>query len=285
MVSNYQRIESAISFIQKHVHTQPSLREVATHVGLSSFHFQRMFRHWAGISPKRFLVFLTVEHAKKCLEHAESLLDASFKVGLSGPARLHDQFVAIEAVTPGEYKSRGRGLEIAYGIHEGPFGDLFIAQTRRGLCRLSFSSQDECDRELGVLENTWKNARIYEDKNATELTLKRIFPPVTEPRGHTQLLVRGTNFQINVWKALIRIPEGYLMSYGQLAAYLGKPTATRAVANAVAANPIAYLIPCHRVIRNSGEIGSYRWGSLRKQILLAWELGRVSTSSSEPESR
>lgn len=283
MHGDYQRIEAAINYIQKHARAQPALEEVASHVGLSPFHFQRLFRRWAGISPKRYLEFLTVEHAKRCLDHAQTLLDASIEVGLSGPARLHDQFVAIEAATPGEYKNGGRGVEIAYGVHESPFGELLIAQTRRGVCRLSFQTQDERDSELDRLENTWKNARIYEDKKGTRLTVRRIFPSSAETNGHMRLFVRGTNFQINVWRALIRIPEGCVMSYRQLASYLGRPRATRAVANAVAANPIAYLIPCHRVIRNSGEIGDYRWGSPRKRIMLAWESGRASRDGGESE--
>jgi AraC family transcriptional regulator of adaptative response/methylated-DNA-[protein]-cysteine methyltransferase len=283
--SDYQRVEAAINYIQKHVRTQPTLEEVASHVGLSSFHFQRLFRRWAGTSPKRFLEFLTVEHAKRCLDHAETLLQTSLEVGLSGPARLHDQFVATEASTPGEYKSRGRGVEIAYGVHEGPFGDLFIAQTRRGVCRLALSGQDGWDSELDGLRNIWTNARIYEDKNETALTVSRIFTPTAETNWPIWLFVRGTNFQINVWRALMRIPEGCLISYRQLAAFSGYPSATRAVANALAVNPIAYLIPCHRVIRNSGETGDYRWGSTRKRVILAWESARVSVGASEPEPR
>lgn len=285
MVSDYQRIETAINFIQRHVRTQPSLEETARHVGLSPYYFQRMFRRWAGVSPKRFLELLTVEHAKKCLDYAQTLLDTSFEVGLSGSARLHDHFVLIEAVTPGEYKTRGRGVEIAYGFHESPFGELFIAQTRRGVCRLSFPSQEERDRELIILENAWENAKIYEDIKGTAHTVRHMFPLSTASNRHLLLFVCGTNFQINVWRALMRIPEGYIMSYQQLAAYLECPRATRAVASAVAANPIGYLIPCHRVIKNSGAIGRYRWGSTRKKMMLVWESGRASTRSDEFEPR
>ena len=276
MTSDYQRIEASIGFIQKRICVQPSLQEVASHIGLSPFHFQRLFRRWAGISPKRFLEYLTVEHAKAQLELTQSILDTSFELGLSSPARLHDQFVAIEGVTPGDYKRGGQGLEIAYGMHECRFGDLFIAQTRRGICRLSFITRNMLDTELETLRKTWKNATIREDNLLTGLTVKGIFPFEAAASRPRRLLVRGTNFQVNVWTALLRIPEGYAVSYQQLAAYLGIPSATRAVANAVAANPISYLIPCHRVIRNSGETGGYRWGGTRKKILLAWESARTA---------
>ncbi len=275
MHSDYGRIEAAISFIQEHVRSQPGLEEVASHVGLSPFYFQRLFRRWAGISPKRFLEFLTVEYAKQRLELSETILDTSLDLGLSGPARLHDQFVAIEAVTPGEYKRRGQNIEIAYGIYECPFGEMFVAQTRRGVCMLSFLSPGRHETELETLQSIWKNATIYEDRLRTALTMKRIFPRNAVANGRIHLIVHGTNFQINVWRALLRIPEGCAVSYRQLATYLGKPSTTRAVANAVAANPIGYLIPCHRVIRNNGLIGGYRWGSTRKKIMLAWESART----------
>ena len=279
MHSDYQRIEAAIGFIQKHVRSQPGLEEVASHVGLSPYHFQRLFRRWAGISPKRFLEFLTVESAKERLQLSQSILETSLELGLSSPARLHDQFVTIEGVTPGDYKRGGQGVEIAYGIHECPFGDVFIAQTTRGICRLSFISQDMLETELEILRKNWKNASIGEDDLQTGFTVKGIFPPDASANRPEQLFVRGTNFQVSVWRALLRIPEGYAVSYRQIAAYLGKSSATRAVANAVAVNPVGYLIPCHRVIRNNGEAGGYRWGETRKKIMLAWESGRVAGES------
>ncbi len=271
MAGEYERIERAIGFIQKHLRDQPSLEEVASHVGLSTFHCQRMFRRWAGVSPKRFLEYLTVDHAKKLLMQSTSILDASHELGLTSPARLHDQFISIGAVTPGEYKSQGRGIEIAYGIHESPFGDMLLAQTWRGICLLAFINQETQHAEIDALYQTWPYARIEESPVATAATAERVFNISAGDNARIHLNVRGTNFQINVWRALLKIPQGAVLSYRQVAQYLGKPQATRAVARAVASNPVSYLIPCHRVIRSTGALGGYRWGLPRKQLMLVWE--------------
>jgi len=274
MTSEYQRIENAIAYIDSHMRDQPSLGDIASHVGLSPYHFQRMFRRWAGISPKRFLEYLTVDHAKRLLRQSKSIFDVAYELGLSSPSRLHEHFVSIEAMTPGVYKNEGLGIEISYGIHETPFGKALLAQTKRGICMLSFVDEGTGEYHLEMLRQTWLRAAIHEDQSGTSQTADRIFN--TNPTDHTctHLLVRGTNFQVNVWKALLKIPEGAVVTYKQLAEYIGQPNAYRAVANAVSANPIAFLIPCHRVLRATGEFGGYRWGKRRKRAILAWEFPR-----------
>lgn len=267
MSSDYQRIEKAIRFIEERSSDQPSLDEVAAEVGLSQFHFQRLFRRWAGISPKRFLQFVTVEHAKKLLESSNSVMETAFEVGLSGPARLHDHFVALEAVTPGEYKSGGEGIDIRYGVHESPFGSMFVAATERGICGLRFVD-GESSEAVKWLSEVWPGAELNEDRRGTADVASRIFEPNGEPLA---LFVRGTNFQVSVWKALLEIPPGSLVAYEQLARAVGKPRASRAVGTALGANRIAYLIPCHRVIRSSGAMGGYAWGTARKRAMIGWE--------------
>ncbi len=281
MISDYERIASAIQFIEEHAGDQPTLDEVALHVGLSPFHFQRLFRRWAGISPKRFLQFVTVEHAKGLLRSSASVMDAAFEVGLSGPARLHDHFVALEAVTPGEYKSGGAGIDIGYGVQASPFGDMFLATTDRGICGLRFVD-DETDDAVDWLRRLWPGARLFEDRRGTSVLAERVFdsgPASSEP---LQLFVRGTNFQVAVWKALLKIPPGRLVAYEQVAQAIGRPTASRAVGSAVGANRISFLIPCHRVIRTSGAMGGYAWGTPRKRAMIGWE---SSLGHREAESR
>jgi AraC family transcriptional regulator of adaptative response/methylated-DNA-[protein]-cysteine methyltransferase len=274
MNNDYERIEKAIHFIRSNVTAQPDLQQIASHLGLSAFHFQRLFSRWAGVSPKRFLEYLTVQHAKDLLRNSNSILDVSYKLGLSGAGRLHDHFISIEAVTPGDYKTQGAGLRIYYGMHHCPFGNMLLAQTARGLCALSFIPDINVKQEIDTLHKLWPNAEIIEDSIRTAKTADRIFG---DPAGHNDkihLAVRGTNFQINVWKALIKIPAGEIRSYQQIAAQLNKPDAYRAVANAIAANPVGFLIPCHRVLRSSGDLGGYRWGEDRKYAMLAWEAAR-----------
>lgn len=277
MSSDYQRIETAIQFIEERSADQPSLDDVAAEVGLSQFHFQRLFRRWAGISPKRFLQFVTVEHAKTLLRESRSVMDAAFEVGLSGPARLHDHFVALEAVTPGEYKTGGADLEIRYGVHESPFGDVLLGTTSRGICGLRFVDGDRCEA-VDWLQGLWPGAAISEDSGATREFAERVFAVGESRREPLKVLVRGTNFQIAVWKALLQIPPGRLVAYEQLARAIGRPKASRAVGSAVGANRISYLIPCHRVIRGSGALGGYAWGTPRKRALLGWESSIASSS-------
>lgn len=282
MKSDYERIAAAIRFIERNAPDQPSLADIASALGLSAFHFQRLFQRWVGVSPKRFLQFLTVQHAKQLLEQSRSVLDTTYEVGLSGPARLHDHFVSLEAVTPGEYKTRGSGLRIGYGIQPSPFGSMFLATTPRGVCWLSFLSDEPVERELASLKRFWQGAELYPDKEGTGAVAEKIYSRRKNANGSLSLLVKGTNFQINVWKALLSIPPGLLCSYSQVARAIGNPSASRAVGRALAVNPVAYLIPCHRVIRKVGIPGDYRWGYIRKKALIAWEAANLTAQPEEP---
>jgi AraC family transcriptional regulator of adaptative response/methylated-DNA-[protein]-cysteine methyltransferase len=268
---HYRLIEQAIRYIEANVQRQPELGEIASAVGLSEYHFQRIFTRWAGISPKRFLQFLTREHAKELLDTSKNLLDATHRIGLSSLGRLHDLFVNTEAVTPGEYKTRGVGLTIRYGIHPTPFGKCLIAATERGVCRLAFVDGSE-GGALDRLVEGWKQANMIEDYKSTAPLVTRIF---SDPKADSPLSLHlhGTNFQIKVWEALLDIPAGSVTTYERIAAQIGNPKAVRAVGTAVGENPIAYLIPCHRVIRKSGDFGNYMYGSARKKAILVRELG------------
>lgn len=273
---HYQLIEQAIQYIELNVHRQPELEEIAAAVGLSEYHFQRLFTRWAGISPKRFMQFLTKENAKDLLTRSENLLETTHQVGLSSLGRLHDLFVNTEAVTPGEFKSHGAGLVIRYGLHLTPFGKCLIATTERGICHLGFVETSE-GNAIDNLVADWNQAKMIEDYKTTAPLIDRIFS-TPMPDTPLNLHLRGTNFQIKVWEALLKIPTGALTTYEQIAAQIGNPNALRAVGTAVGHNPVAVLIPCHRVIRKSGEFGNYRYGPARKKALLAKEfaLGEVS---------
>ncbi|MEL7037306.1 MAG: methylated-DNA--[protein]-cysteine S-methyltransferase [Cyanobacteria bacterium J06592_8] len=272
----YERIAKAIAFIRDHHLDQPDLKTIAQQVHLSEYHFQRLFTQWAGISPKRFLQYITVEYAKSKIAETPNLLELTADAGLSSPGRLHDLFVKLEAMSPGEYKAAGAGLQICYGIHRTPFGDCLIATTARGICNLLFLDGIDENTAQNHLCTEWKNAEIIQDRQATVGIRDRIFYPNTSPSDTAHpspitLWVKGTNFQIQVWRALLNIPNGSLTTYQRLATFIGHPKAARAVGNAVGRNPVAYLIPCHRVIRASGEMGGYRWGLERKAMLLGWE--------------
>lgn len=254
---------------------QPDLDRLARHLGLSPFHFQRLFRRWCGISPKRFLQFLTIQYAKGLLEESRSILDATFESGLSSPGRLHDLFVTVEAVTPGQYKQRGAGLEISYGIHQSPFGDCLLAATERGVCGLAFLGPLGKKEALADLASRWPKARFFERPAVTSPIFKAIFPKKAhEGGGKVTLYLAGTNFQLKVWEALLRIPPGRLVSYEDIAGLIGQKEATRAVGAAVGANPISYIIPCHRVIRKIGLFGDYHWGAVRKKAIIGYEAAR-----------
>ncbi len=267
----YALVEKALLYVDEHARRQPDLNEVAAAVGMSEFHFQRLFTHWAGISPKRFLQFVTRERARAMLDRSASLLETTFEVGLSSPGRLHDLFITTEAVTPGEYKSRGAGLTIRYGLYPSPFGTCLIGVTDRGICHLGFvrSREGEAVDELFAY---WKEATLIEDHAATDGLVDTVFSLGRRAAPPLPVLLRGTNFQIKVWEALLRIPSGSAVTYEELAAGAGSPRAVRAVANAVARNPVPVVIPCHRVIRKLGDFGEYRYGSARKRALLGWEL-------------
>lgn len=262
---DYDRIEAAIRFIEAHAREQPELAEIAGAVGLSEHHFHRLFRQWAGITPKRFLQLLTLEHAKRTLDESATVLEASFRAGLSGPSRLHDLFVTLEGVTPGEHRAGGLGIEIRWGLADTPFGAAFVAATARGVCHLSFLP-DGAEPPLSELRRRWPAARLERSDGDAREVIDRVFASEAVP-----LHVRGTNFQVQVWQALLGIPAGAVACYQDVARGIDRPEAVRAVAGAIAANRIAWLIPCHRVIRKVGAAGGYRWGATRKRAMLAWE--------------
>lgn len=269
---DYLRIEQAILYLENHYKEQPSLEQVAANIGLSEFHFQRLFTRWAGVSPKRFLQFLTKEGAKDLLSRSENLLDTTHQVGLSSLGRLHDLFVTTEAVTPGEFKARGDGVTIRYGLHASPYGKCLVAVTERGICHLGFVQNSEGDA-IDQLVADWKNARMVEDHKSTVPYVDAIFEAT--PGIPLNVHLRGTNFQLKVWEALLQIPAGTVTTYEGLAQRIGQPSASRAVGSAVGHNPIAVLIPCHRVIRKVGDFGNYRYGAQRKKALLAREFMNV----------
>ncbi len=269
---DYERIEKAIQFLAENFHSQPSLKDIAGNIHVSEYHFQRLFSRWVGISPKRFLQFLTKEYAKTLLDKSINLLDVTYESGLTSPGRLHDLFVTCEAVTPGEYKAKGEGLEIAYGYHATPFGECMLAKTDRGICGLSFVQNDDRQPVFANLKQRWQNAKLIEDADDTRPLIKKIFNP-SEGKNSAplHLVLSGTNFQIKVWEALIKIPMGAVVSYEDVAAHLGMPKASRAVGNAVGSNPVSFVIPCHRVIRKTAEFGNYGGGVARKLAILGWE--------------
>jgi len=273
---NYQRIESAIKYLAANYQHQPNLDEVAQAVHLSPFHFQRIFTEWAGITPKKFLQYLTTEHLKNKLAETRNILEAADAAGLSSQSRVYDLFVNLEAVTPNEFKTNGLGLKINYGFHPTPFGECLIAVTERGVCGLQFVMNENRNEALQWLENQWKNARLQENPHATEGIIRQIFY-TNEPRK-LSVLVKGTNFQVKVWQALLSVPAGEVASYQMLAKKINQPKALQAVGSAVGANPIGYLIPCHRVIKNEGLVGEYHWGSAKKRLILGWEMAHAATS-------
>jgi AraC family transcriptional regulator, regulatory protein of adaptative response / methylated-DNA-[protein]-cysteine methyltransferase len=275
--ADYQRIEKAIKFIESNVSSQPSLKDISGHIGLSEYHFQRLFSRWVGISPKRFLQFLTKEYAKQLLENADNLLDVTYEAGLTSPSRLHDLFVTCEAVTPGEFKTKGAGLAITYGFHPSPFGECMLATTARGICGFYFVRNENRNHIFSELKYFWKNAELIEDPDASRDMVDQIFNPSFANKSvPLHLILNGTNFQIKVWEALIKIPFGTVVSYEDVAVLVGLPKATRAVGTAVGKNPISFIIPCHRVIRKNAEFGNYGGGPARKKAILGWEAARVS---------
>ncbi len=273
-ISDYERIAQAIAFIEKQCDCQPALEEIAAHLHLSPFHFQRLFSRWAGVTPKRYLQILTLEHAKALLKQARPLLEVSATVGLSSGSRLYDHFVQLEAVTPGEYKTGGTGLNIDYAIQATPFGHVFIAITPRGICNLGFIQNEDADSHLSNLSEKWPHARLQKNQQSTMAVIEAMFAKEKKSNKPLSLHVSGTNFQTSVWKALLQIPPGTVTTYSQVAMAIGRPNAARAVGLAVGANPVAFIIPCHRVIRQSGSLGGYHWGETRKHAIHAWEAAR-----------
>ncbi|MGQ0765045.1 MAG: methylated-DNA--[protein]-cysteine S-methyltransferase [Gemmatimonadota bacterium] len=275
MNSDYHRIERAIRYIADVSPAQPRLAQIAEHVGMSEFHLQRMFTRWAGISPKRFMQVQTIEWARECLAKSESVLGATYEAGLSSAGRMHDLFVRLEAVTPGEYRSGGLGLRIDAAFHDSPFGECLLATTARGICALTFNDGDRTSAWADLV-NRWPGADIDESTRRTAEVARAIFEPLRGNGKPLALLVRGTNFQVAVWRALLTIPPGHFAAYEEVARVAGAPRAVRAAGTAVGRNPVAYLIPCHRVIRSTGALGGYRWGLERKKAIITWESGRLA---------
>ena len=285
---NYQRIEQAIQYLEKNFQRQPELDEVAEQVHLSPFHFQRIFTEWAGISPKRFLQFLTVDFLKSKLTESKNLVEVAESAGLSAQSRVYDLFTTLEAVTPQEYKQKGSGIRIEYGIHETPFGTCLIGVTERGVCWLSFIQADEDSKAaLEEMKAHWNNSVFHQSQELTDTFIQKIFPSrlplspgsgVSKGRGDGKLhvFVKGTNFQVKVWEALLKIPMGVVTTYQGVAEQIHSPKAMQAVGSAVGSNHIAYLIPCHRVIRKDGILGEYRWNSTRKKGMIGWEMAKIN---------
>ncbi len=278
MNADYQRIAEAIEFINANAHQQPSLEEIAAQLNLSPFHFQRLFSRWVGVTPKKYLQILTVERAKQLLAESKPLLAVSDLVGLSSSSRLHDHFVKLEAVTPGEVKTGGAGLSIDYAVNSSPFGDIFVAATERGICKLAFIDQNKSELHIAELQRRWPSATLRNQESQQFKSVASLFDSQLPDRP-LSLHVSGTNFQINVWRALLQIPESTLASYSQVAEAVNRPKAARAVGTAIGANPVAFVIPCHRVLQQNGNIGGYHWGTTRKHAMHAWESARCLSVS------
>jgi AraC family transcriptional regulator of adaptative response/methylated-DNA-[protein]-cysteine methyltransferase len=269
---NYARIEQAIQYLEQNATRQPELPEIAASLGLSEYHFQRLFTHWVGISPKRFLQYISKENAKELLKNSGNILEAAYGAGLSGPGRLHDLLVHTEAATPGDFKSRGQGLVIRYGFHPSPFGECLLGLTARGICFMGFTQTDR-ETALQHLHNDWPRATLIEAPQDSAGFIGPLFGLTQAAPAPICLHLTGTNFQIKVWQALLTIAPGQVGTYQQVAEQIGQPRAVRAVGSALARNRIAWIIPCHRVIRKEGEFGNYRYGLTRKKAMLGWESG------------
>ncbi len=268
--TNFSRIAEAIGYIKDNFKEQPGLEEVAERIHLSPFHFQRLFTEWAGVSPKKFLQYITVAHAKKILkENQATLFEAAFETGLSGTGRLHDLFVNIEGMTPGEYKNGGEDLSINYSFAESPFGNILVASTPKGICHIAFA--DDEPEALRGLQALFPNAAYRQMVDLTQQNALYIFTHDWQKLNQVKLHLKGTAFQLKVWETLLKIPMGRLSSYGDIAKQIQQPNASRAVGSAVGDNPVAFLIPCHRVIQSTGVFGEYHWGSLRKTAMIGWE--------------
>lgn len=272
---DYKRIAEAIDYIREHFKEQPSLEEVAEKIHLSPFHFQRMFSEWAGVSPKKFLQFISVQHAKELLANKRNTLsDVAYETGLSGTSRLHDLFISIEGMTPGEFKNGGENLSINYSFAESPFGNIIVASTSKGICHLAFAENEQ--EAFQQLKAQFPNAGYHQVVDLVQQNALYIFTQDWKRLSEVKLHLKGTEFQIKVWEALLKIPMGQLSTYGDIAKQLEAPKASRAVGSAVGDNPVAFLIPCHRVIQSTGAIGQYHWGSTRKAAIIGWEAAKTT---------
>ncbi|GAB3506430.1 methylated-DNA--[protein]-cysteine S-methyltransferase [Spirosoma knui] len=274
----YRQIARVIEHLIENFRQQPSLSSLAEQVSLSEFHFQRLFTEWAGVSPKKFLQYLTLEHAKQQLREGLPLAETAYELGLSGTGRLHDLFVTIEGVTPGQFKQLGLGLEVTYGVFNSQFGEYVLGAINGKVCLLQFLEGHTSPET--ILTSAWPEAVLRHDPQTVRHLAEQIFPTSSSASGDTsqplRVLVKGSAFQLKVWEALLKIPEGRLVSYDQIATAIGQPSASRAVGTAIGSNPIGYLIPCHRVIKKTGLVGGYRWGAGRKHAMLGWEAARVN---------
>ncbi len=279
-IDDYRRVAEAIGYIDRNFAQQPSLKQIADHAGISEFHFQRLFKRWAGITPKRFVQCLTAQHAGALLRKNLPVLDASIDAGLSSTSRLHELFVNVYAMTPDEYRGYGKSLTIRYGCHETPFGFCLIGLTQRGICWMSFSDTRD---QAGVLRSEWKGAELVESIADTAPVIEQVFFQSNSDIEPVSLHLKGTNLQIRVWEALLKIPFGEVYSYTDVARSIERPDAVRAVASAIGRNPVSYIVPCHRVIRQCGALGGYEWGITRKQAMLVWEQGKAGPLQSHDE--
>ena len=276
-VADYERVRRIVAFISERWREQPSLDDIAAHVGLSTTHVHHLFRRWCGLTPKAFLQALTLDSAKALLADAASVLDAAYEVGLSGPGRLHDLFVTHEAMTPGDYKSGGAGLVMRFGFHPSPFGEAILVASERGLAGLGFVDEGDRTAALADMRRRWPRAEYVEDAATTAPLARRIFDPKTWAADRPlRVVLIGTDFEVRVWQTLLRIPLGKATTYSDIACRLGKASASRAVGAAVGKNPISFVVPCHRVLGRSGALTGYHWGLTRKQAILGWEAGKLS---------
>ena len=276
--TNFSRIAEAISYIESNYKNQPRLEEVAEKINLSPFHFQRLFTEWAGVSPKKFLQYITVEHAKKMLkQNGATLFDTAFETGLSGTSRLHDLFITIESMTPGEYKNGGENLSINYSFAETPFGNILVASTHKGICHIAFADDEQ--QALAALQKRLPNASLRQMVDLAQQNVLYIFTHDWSKLDQVKLHLKGTEFQLKVWETLLKIPIGRVATYGNIAKQIQRPNACRAVGSAIGDNPVAFLIPCHRIIQSTGVFGNYHWGSTRKTAMLGWEAARTQTDN------
>lgn len=280
---DYDHVRRAIAFLSANWEDQPDLDRLAAHLGVSPAHCQKLFKRWCGLSPKEFVQAITVDHARNLLSGSASVLDCAHEVGLSGGGRLHDLFVDHEAMTPGDYKRRGAGIEIVWGFHPSPFGDALVMATPRGIAGLAFVDEDAGQTRaeaLADMTRRWPLAVFREDEATTAPLARRVFDPAEwNPERPVRLVMIGTDFEIRVWETLLKIPMGRAVSYTDIARHIGAPSASRAVGTAVGRNPISFVVPCHRVLRGDGSLGGYHWGLTRKRALIGWETGRVSAGN------
>src|ERR1051325_3501096 len=276
---DYAIVRRAIAYISERWRAQPEIEAIAHAVGVTPDELHHLFRRWAGLTPKAFLQAITLDNARKLLRDSASVLDATYELGLSGPGRLHDLFVTHEAMSPGEWKSGGEGLSVAYGFHPSPFGSALVMTTERGLAGLAFADPGEEEAALDDMRGRWTKARYGEDKERTVAIARRIFDPTLwRPERPLRVVLIGTDFEVRVWETLLGIPMGRATTYSDIAAKLGKPKTSRAVGAAVGKNPVSFVVPCHRVMGKSGDLTGYHWGITRKRAMLGWEAGRVEAA-------